>query len=71
MDPSGTAQIKAATKIQSGDHGCHPGHWLFKEIQLVQVTGDLPVAVTHPSDSPEPQGQAGRSAYSDPQNPLG
>lgn len=40
MDPSGTAQIKAATKIQRGDHGGHPGHLLFREIQLVQVTGD-------------------------------
>lgn len=45
--------------------GVHPGHWVFREIQLVQVTGDLPMTVTYLSDSLEPEGQAGRSAYSD------
>lgn len=26
MDPSGMAQIKAATELQRGDHGGYPGH---------------------------------------------
>lgn len=41
---------------QRGDHGGHAGHWLVREIQPAQVTGDLPVARTSPSDSLEPQG---------------
>lgn len=64
-DPPGLAQIKVATENCREDHGCDPRHWVFREIQPLQMTGDPPLEVTHLSNILIPKGQTGSNAYSE------
>lgn len=46
LDPLALVQIKVATELESRDHRGYPGHWVFREIQPIQMTADPPVEVT-------------------------